>query len=76
MIEKIDGEDVLELFRILRIDIEQILEAIEETRKSGLTPVSIGIQHPELTILGIPIEFEPHAGEEIVVYSEDKARMN
>ena len=76
MIDKIDAKDVLKLFEILRIDIEQILEAIEETKKAGLIPVSVGLQHPELTILGIPIEFEPNAGDDIIVYSEDKSRMN
>lgn len=76
MIEKIDGKEILDLFKILRIDIEQVVDAIVETKKSGLIPVSVGMQHPELTILGIPIEFEPNAGDEIVVYSEDKSRLN
>jgi hypothetical protein len=76
MIDKIEAKDVLKLFEILRIDIEQIVDAIEETKNAGLVPVSVGLQHPELTILGIPIEFEPNAGNEIIVYSEDKSRMN
>lgn len=76
MIDKIEAKDVLKLFEILRIDIEQIVDAIEETKNAGLVPVSVGLQHPELTILGIQIEFEPNAGNEIIVYSEDKSRMN
>lgn len=76
MIEKIDGKEILDLFNILRIDIEQVVDAIVETKKAGLIPVSIGMKQPELTVLGIPIEFEQNAGEDIVVYSEDKSRLN
>lgn len=76
MIEKIDGKEILDLFNILRIDIEQVVDAIVETKKAGLIPVSIGMKQPELTVLGIPIEFEQNAGDEIVVYSEDKSRLN
>lgn len=76
MIEKIDGEEILALFEILRVDIEKVVEAIFETRKAGLIPVSVGMQHPELTILGIPIIFEENAGDDIVVYSQDRSQLN
>ena len=76
MIEKIDQKEVLVLFEILRIDIEQVVDAILQTRKSGLVPVSVGMKHPELTVMGVPIVFEENANDEIVVYSQDKKAMN
>lgn len=71
----LNEEDMLMLFDILGIDVEQLLSEIETTKRSGMTPTSIGVPHPELRVNGIPVEFEER-GVDIIVYCEDKSRMN
>lgn len=75
MIDRIDGQNLVDLFRILQIDIHEVLKVIEDVKRAGLVPVSIGIPNPYITVLGLPIEFEANA-DEIMVYTQDKSQLN
>lgn len=75
MIDRIDGQNLVDLFRILQIDIHEVLKVIDDVKRAGLVPVSIGIPNPYITVLGLPIEFEANA-DEIMVYTQDKSQLN
>lgn len=74
-IDRIDGQNLVDLFRILQIDIHEVLKAIDDVKRAGMVPVSIGIPNPYITVLGLPLEFEQNC-DDIMIYTQDKSQLN
>lgn len=75
MIDKLDHDAALKLLKLLKINYDDIVDALMDAHKAGLVPVAIAIPQPEITVNGIPIILE-YDGKEVAVYHEDKSRLN